>query len=107
MIKLDTFLEKLYTHNLLTLNTDWFEEDYLKLTGYASAIYRRFFSNRRALKELELKDLVEFFGFGKNSRYPLIIERAFEEIKNEGMIAGYNIVANGGKFSKGHVEIKK
>ena len=42
LAKFNTFLGKLYAHNLLTLNADWFEEDYLKLNGYASAIYRRF-----------------------------------------------------------------
>jgi hypothetical protein len=107
IVKFDTFLGKLYTHNLLTLNTDWFEENYLRLSGYASAIYRRFFSNRKFVKELELRDLFEFFGFANNCRYPAIIKQAFGEIKNAGLIHDYRFVVNGGKFSKGYIEVKK
>jgi len=107
LVKFNTFLGKLYTHNLLTLNTDWFAEDYLKLNGYASAIYRRFFSTRRKVEELELRDLVEFFGFANNCRYPAIIKQAFEDIKNAGLIDDYKIIVNGGKFSKGYIEVVK
>jgi hypothetical protein len=106
IVKFDTFLGKLYTHNLLTLNTDWFEENYLKLNGYASAIYRRFFSTRKIVKEIELRDLFEFFGFANNCRYPAIINRAFENIKNVGLIDDFKIIVNGGKFSKGYIEVK-
>ena len=106
IVKFDTFLGKLYTHNLLTLNTDWFEENYLKLNGYASAIYRRFFSTRKVVKEIELRDLFEFFGFANNCRYPAIINQAFENIKNVGLIDDYKIIVNGGKFSKGYIEVK-
>ncbi len=106
LAKFDTFLGKLYAHNLLTLNTDWFEEDYLKLNGYASAIYRRFFSTRRKVKELELQELFDFFGFANNCRYPAIVKQAFEEIKNAGMIRDYELIVNGGKFSKGYIEVK-
>ena len=103
----NNFLGKLYAHNLLTLNADWFEEEYLKLDGYASAIYRRFFSTRRKVEELELRDLVEFFGFVNNCRYPAIIKQAFEDIKNAGLINDYKIIVNGGKFSKGVIEVVK
>ena len=106
-VKFNTFLGKLYAHNLLTLNTDWFEEDYLKLNGYASAIYRRFFSTRRKVEELELRKLVEFFGFVNNCRYPAIIKQAFEDIKNARLIDDYKIIVNGGKFSKGFIEVVK
>jgi len=102
----NTFLGKLYTHNLMTLNTDWFDEDYLKLNGYASAIYRRFFSNRKNVDEIKLRDIVEHFGFANNCRYPEIVNQAFKDIKNEGLIEDYKFVVNGGKFSKGYVEIK-
>jgi len=105
LAKLNTFLGKLYAHNLLTLNADWFEEDYLKLSGYASAIYRRYFSTRRKVKELELRNLVEFFGFAKNCRYPKVIKQVFEDIKNAGLIGDYKIIVNGGKFSKGYIEV--
>ncbi len=107
LAKFNTFLGKLYVHNLLTLNTDWFEEDYLKLNGYASAIYRRFFSTRKKVEELELRDLVEFFGFANNCRYPAIIKQALEDIKNAGLIQDYKVVVNGGKFSKGYIEVEK
>jgi hypothetical protein len=107
LVKFNTFLGKVYAHNLLTLNTDWFEEDYLKLNGYASAIYRRFFSTRRKVEDLELRDLVEFFGFANNCRYPAIIRQAFEDIKNAGLINDYKIIVNGGKFSKGYIEVDK
>jgi len=102
----NTFLGKLYTHNLLTLNTDWFDEDYLKLNGYTSAIYRRFFSNRKNVDEIKLRDIVEHFGFVNNCRYPEIVKQAFKEIKSEGLIEDYEFVGNRGKFSKGYVEIK-
>jgi hypothetical protein len=105
-VKFNTFLGKLYIHNLLTLNTDWFDEDYLKLSGYASAIYRRFFSNKRKVAEINLRDIVEHFEFSKNSRYPKIIEQAFVEMKNEGLIEDYEFVLNGRRFSKGYVGIK-
>jgi len=105
-VKYDTFLAKLYTHNLMTLNTDWFDEDYLKLNGYASAIYRRFFSNRKNVDEIKLKDIVEHFGFINNCRYPELINNAFEDIKNAGLIHDYKVNLNGSKFSKGYVEIK-
>jgi len=102
----NTFLGKLYTHNLMTLNTDWFDEDYLKLNGYASAIYRRFFSNRKKVDEIKLIDIVEYFGFANNCRYPEIVKQAFNEIKTEGLIENYKFVGSGGKFSKGYIEIK-
>jgi hypothetical protein len=105
-VKYDTFLGKLYTHNLLTLNTDWFDEDYLKLNGYASAIYRRFFSIRKNVDEIKLRDIVEHFGFANNCRYPEIVKQAFEDIKNAGLIVDYAFIKNSGKFSKGYVEIK-
>jgi hypothetical protein len=105
-VKFNTFFGKLYTHNLLTLNSDWFDEDYLKLNGYASVIYRRFFLNRKKVDEINLGDIVEHFGFSKNSRYPEIIKQAFGEMKKEGLIEDFNFVVNGGKFSKGYVEIK-
>ena len=105
-VKFNTFFSKLYAHNLMTLNTDWFDEDYLKLNGYASAIYRRFFLNRKKVAEINLRDIVEHFEFSKNSRYPKIIKQAFAEMKKEGLIEDYKFVVNGGKFSKGYVEIK-
>jgi len=107
LVNFNTFLGKLYVHNLLTLNTDWFEEDYLKLKGYASAIYRRFFSNRRKVKEIELRDLVEFFGLANNCRYPSVIKQSFEDIKKAGLIDDYKFIVNGGKFSKGYIKVIK
>ena len=105
----NTFLGRAYVHNILTLNTDWFEEDYLILDGYASAIYRRFFVTRPGNKfdQLPIKDLVDYFGFLKNSNYPKVIEKSFEDIKHAGLIYDYEIVANGGKFSKGYIQVKK
>ena len=105
----DTLLGRAYVHNLLTLNTDWFEEGYLNLDGLASAIYRRFFVTRRGnkLTELPIKDLVNYFGLIENSRYPAFIENAFEWIKNAGLIHDYKFIVNGGKFSKGYVEVVK
>jgi hypothetical protein len=105
-VNFNTFFGKLYTHNLMTLNTDWFDEDYLKLDGYASAIFRRFFSNRKKVDEIKLRDIVEYFGFANNCRYPEIVKQAFKNIKNEGLIDDYDFVVNGRKFSKGYVEIK-
>jgi hypothetical protein len=105
-IKFNTFFGKLYTHNLLTLNTDWFDENYLRLNSYASAIYRRFFLNSKKVDEINLRDIVEHFGFSKNSRYPKIIKQAFAEMKKEGLIEDYKFVVNGGKFSKGYLRIK-
>ena len=105
----NTFLGRAYVHNILTLNTDWFEEGYLNLDGYASAIYRHFFVTRVGNKfdQLPIKDLVDYFGFLKNSHYPAVIEKAFEDIKNVGLISEYKINANGGKFSKGVIEVVK
>ena len=105
-VKFNTFLGKLYTHNLMTLNTDWFDEDYLKLNGYASAIYRRFFSNRKKVDEIKLRDIVEHFGFVNNCHYPEIVKQAFNEIKTEGLIEDYKFVGSSGKFSKGYVDIE-
>jgi len=105
-VKFDTFFGKLYTHNLMTLNTDWFDEDYLKLDGYASSIYRRFFSNRKKVDEIKLRDIVDHFGFANNCRYPEIVKQAFNEIKTEGLIEDYKFVGGGGKFSKGYIAIK-
>ena len=105
----NTFLGRAYVHNILTLNTDWFEEGYLNLDGYASAIYRHFFVIRSGNKfdQLRIKDLVDYFGFLKNSHYPAVIEKAFEDIKNVGLIHDYKFVVNGGKFSKGVIEVVK
>ena len=105
----DTFLGRAYVHNLLTLNTDWFEENYLKLDGYASAIYRRFFVTRSGNKveQLPIKQIVDYFDWSKNSRYPEVIKRAFEDIKNAGLISDYKLKNNGGKFSKGYIEVEK
>jgi hypothetical protein len=108
-VAFDTFLGRAYAHNLLTLNTDWFEENYLQLDGYASAIYRRFFVTRSGniVEQLPTKDLVEYFDWTKSSRYPEIIQRAFEDIKSAGLIAGYRLNNNRGKLSKGYIEVEK
>ena len=105
----DTFLGRAYVHNILTLNTDWFEEGFLNLDGYASAIYRRFFVTRSGNKfdQLAIKDLVDYFGFMKNSYYPAVVEKAFGDIKNAGLIRDYKVIVNGGKFSKGYIEVEK
>ncbi len=105
----NTFFGNLYFHNMMTLNTDWFEENYLKLNGFASALYRRFFVTRSGNKvdEIEIKELVDYFDLLKNSRYPDVIARAFEDIKNAGLINDYKINANGAKFSKGVIEVVK
>jgi len=109
LVSFDTLLGRAYVHNLLTLNTDWFEENYLKLDGLASAIYRRFFVIKSGNKfnELPIKDLVDFFGLIENSRYPVLIESAFKDIKNAGLIDDYKFIVNGGKFSKGYIEVIK
>jgi hypothetical protein len=105
----NTFFGNLYFHNMMTLNTDWFEENYLKLDGFASSIYRRFFVTRSGNKfeQIEIKALVDYFDLLNNSRYPGVIERAFEDIQNAGLISEYKINANGGKFSKGVIEVVK
>ena len=105
----NTFLGRAYVHNVLTLNTDWFEEEFLDLDGYAAAIYRRFFVTRSGNKfdRIPIKDLVNYFGFMKNSYYPAVVEKAFSDIKNAGLIQDYKVVVNGGKFSKGYIEIEK
>lgn len=105
----NTFFGRAYVHNVLTLNTDWFEEGFLNLDGYAAAIYRRFFVTGSGNKfdQLAIKNLVNYFGFMKNSHYPAIIERGFEDIKNAGLIRDYNVFVNGGKFSKGYIEVEK
>jgi len=109
MVAFNTFLGAVYAHNLLTLNTDWFEEEYLKLNNIASAIYRRFFVTRSGNKaeRLDIKDLVKHFNLMTNSRYPQIINNAFEDIKNAGLIYDYKVNLNGGKFSKGYIEVAK
>ena len=108
-VAFDTFLGRAYAHNLLTLNTDWFEEDFLELNGYASAIYRRFFVIRSGNKvdQLPIKQIVDHFGWSGNSRYPEVIKRAFEDIKTAGLIADYKLNTNGGRFSKGYIEVEK
>jgi hypothetical protein len=105
----DTFFGNLYFHNILTLNTDWFEENFLELDGFASAIYRRFFVTRSGNKfdQLPIKDLVQYFDFLKNSNYPKVIASAFEDIKKAGLIHDYRFFVNGGKFSKGYIEVFK
>jgi hypothetical protein len=105
----NTFLGRAYVHNILTLNTDWFEEEFLNLNGYAAAIYRRFFVTRSGNKfdQLAIKDLVDYFRFMKNSHYPAIVEKAFGDIKSAGLIRDYKVVVSGGKFSKGYIEIEK
>jgi hypothetical protein len=109
LVKFNTFLGNLFFHNILTLNTDWFEEDFLKLTGLASALYRRFFVTRSGNKfsEVAITDLVRHFDLLKNSRYPQIIINAFEDIKNAGLIHDYKVILKGGKFSKGYIEVVK
>jgi hypothetical protein len=57
--------------------------------------------------QLPIKDLVDYFGFLKNSHYPAVIEKAFEDIKHAGLIHAYKVVVNGGKFSKGYIEVVK
>jgi hypothetical protein len=105
----NTFFGRAYVHNILTLNTDWFEEGFLNLEGYAAAIYRRFFVTGYGNKfdQLAIKDLVDYFGFMKNSYYPAVVGKAFGDIKNAGLIRDYKVVVNGGKFSKGYIEVKK
>jgi hypothetical protein len=105
----NTLLSNLFYHNLLTLNTDWFEEGFLELDGYASAIYRRFFVTRSGNKveQLPIKDIIEYFDWSKSSRYPEVIKSAFEDIKAAGLIADYKFNINSGKFSKGYIEVEK
>jgi hypothetical protein len=108
-VTFNTFFGAAYAHNLLTLNTDWFEEEYLKLNNMASALYRRFFVTKPGnnAQRIEIKDLVKYFGLMKNSRYPQIMDNAFEDIKTAGLIHDYKVNLNGGKFSKGYVEVVK
>jgi hypothetical protein len=109
VLKFDTFLGTAYAHNLLTLNTDWFEEEYLKLEGYASAIYRRFFATRSGNKvdKLSIKEIVDHFGLLKNNGYPRLLRKAFEDIRNVGLIHDFRFKSNGRKFSKGCIEVVK
>ena len=69
----------------------------------------RFFVTRSGNKfdQLPIKELVDYFSFLKNSHYPAIIERGFEDIKNAGLIRDYKVFVNGGKFSKGYIEVEK
>jgi hypothetical protein len=108
-VAFNTFFGAAYAHNLLTLNTDWFEENYLKLNNMASALYRRFFVTKPGNKaeRIDIRDLVKYFGLINNSRYPQLIDNAFEDIKNAGLIESYKYIINGGKFSKGHIEVVK
>lgn len=108
-ITFNTFLGYVFLNNITTLNTDWLEERFLELHGYAAAIYRRFFVTRPGNKvdELELKTIVDHFDFMRNSGYPKIIERSFEEIKNAGLISAFEFKNTKGKFSKGWIAIKK
>jgi len=110
LVLFNSFLGKIYCHNILTLNTDWFEESFLKLNGLASAIYRRFFvtkSNKTIEFELSIKDMFEYFEWSKNSQYPKLVEKAFEDIKSAGLIADFSLIENSGKFSKGYIKVVK
>jgi len=110
LVLFNSFLGKIYYHNLLTLNTDWFEESFLKLNGLASAIYRRFFvtKSKNSIEfELPIKDMFEYFEWSKNSQYPKLVEKAFEDIKSAGLIADFSLIENSGKFSKGYIKVIK
>jgi hypothetical protein len=79
------------------------------LDGYASAIYRHFFVTRSGNKvdKIPIKHNVEILDWSKSSRYPEVIKKAFEDIKAAGLIANYKLKNNGGKFSKGYIEVEK
>jgi len=106
----NSFLGKIYCHNILTFNTDWFEESFLKLNGLASAIYRRFFvtKSKKSIEfELPIKDMFEYFEWSKNSQYPKLVEKAFGDIKSAGLISDFKLIENSGKFSKGYIKVVK
>jgi outer membrane receptor for ferrienterochelin and colicin len=91
-------LGKMILHNTLILDTDWVPDEALTLSKNAYFIYKRFVLNRvsgkNKPKELELwfEDIKNFLDLNWSNNggiYP-IIDKAFKEMQQKGMIAGYS-----------------
>ncbi len=109
LIHFDSLLGRAYTHNLLTLNTDWFNKAFLSLDGYASAIYRRFFvtKSKNSSKSIMIHDLIDYFGFKANTDYRNTILSAFENIVSVGLINDFQVEYFGSQFSKGRINVER
>jgi hypothetical protein len=97
-LKIGSPLSILFTHNILSLNTDWIDDSIGRLSDNASFIYRKFLSYRKNM-EVELSLIYQLLGYDNPNnmyRYKGWVEKALDELVEFGFIKKASI----GKFNR-------
>ena len=102
-VQFRTLLGILFSHNILTLNTDWLPKEFLKLDTNAAALYRRFFSVTPSNQpsRLRVKDVFEHFGYpggGNNDKHLKNITTWLDQLIEVGLLASFEIERRRGKI---------
>jgi hypothetical protein len=102
-VSFSSLLGILFSHNILTLNTDWLPKEFLKLDTNAAALYRRFFSVAPNNKpgRLRVKDVFEHFGYpvgGNNDKHLKNITTWLDQLIEVGLLASFEIERRRGKI---------
>jgi hypothetical protein len=91
-------LSLLFTHNIISLNTDWIDDSIGKLSDNASFIYRKFMSFKKK-GMIELKSICQMLGHDDSRNrhlYKEWVEKALKELVDFGFIKNASI----GKFDR-------
>jgi hypothetical protein len=109
-IQFRTLLGILFSHNILTLNTDWLPKEFLKLNTNAAALYRRFFSvvPRNQPRRLRVKDVFEHFGYpvgGNNDKHLEYITKWLKDLIKVGLLAGFEVELRRGKIEYARIHL--
>jgi len=91
-------LSMLFTHNIISLNTDWIDDSIGKLSDNASFIYRKFMSFKKQGK-IELSSICRMLGYNdprNRHLYKGWVEKALKELVDFGFIKNASI----GKFDR-------
>jgi hypothetical protein len=98
VVNFNSPLGKMILHNMLLLDTDWVPDEVLTLGKNAFFIYKRFILNRVSGKkppneiELWFEEIKEFLdlNWGNNSGIYTVLDRAFAEMQQKGLLKGHS-----------------
>jgi hypothetical protein len=98
ILHFSTPLSMLFTHNIISLNTDWIDDSIGKLSDNASFIYRKFMSFKKK-GTIELSSICQMLGYDdpRNRHiYKEWVKKALKELVDFGFIKAASI----GKFDR-------
>jgi hypothetical protein len=109
-VQFGSLLGILFSHNILTLNTDWLPKEFLKLHTNAAALYRRFFSvvPSNQPKRLRVKDVFDHFGYpvgGNNDKHLRNITTWLDQLIEVGLLASFEIERRRGKIEYARIHL--